>query len=108
MVLLSVNAGSSSLKVAVFNDTRSETPSESLSIEGIGSAHAALVPNGEFGNKGTEHSKIKNFDEAAEHAKAWLSEKMGIQPKDIQAIGHRVVHGGARYHSAVPEEKRDV
>ena len=100
MVLLSVNAGSSSLKVAVFNDARSETPSESLSIEGIGSAHAALVPNGEFGNKGTEHSKIKNFDEAAEHAKAWLSEKMGIQPKDIQAIGHRVVHGGARYHSA--------
>ena len=102
MVLLSINAGSSSLKVAVFNDAHAETPSESISIEGIGSAKAAIIPNGEFGNKDTTYLAIKDFDEAAEQAKKWLSEKKNIQAKDIRAIGHRVVHGGARYVEAAP------
>lgn len=104
MVLLTVNAGSSSLKVAVFNDASSEVPTKSISIEGIGSAKAALIPDGAFGSKDTEYATIKDFDEAAEHAKQWLSQKMGIDSKDITAIGHRVVHGGARYYAAAPAD----
>lgn len=100
MVLLSVNAGSSSLKVAVFNDGNIDEPTQSISIEGIGSERAAIIPNGKFGDKGTIHLKLKDFDEAVGQAKKWLSEQMNIQAKDIQAIGHRVVHGGARYHEA--------
>lgn len=100
MVLLSINAGSSSLKVSVFDRTQLNTPRASLSVEGIGTPNAALIPNGVFGSADTEHPVINTFDDAADQVKSWLSNKLDVQASDIEAIGYRVVHGGDRYKEA--------
>ncbi len=100
MVLLSINAGSSSLKVAVFDQTDLNTPRASLSVENIGTPNAALIPNGAYGSDETEHPTINSFDDAADQVKHWLSSKLDVQAEDIEAIGYRVVHGGERYKEA--------
>jgi len=100
MVLLSINSGSSSLKVAVFDETNLTTPRASLFVENIGTPQAALIPNGEYGSDATEHPVINSFDDAAAQVKQWLSEKLAVKADDIQAIGYRVVHGGDRYKEA--------
>jgi len=100
MVLLSINSGSSSLKVAVFDESNLNTPRASLFVENIGTPNAALIPNGEYGSDATEHPVINTFDDAAEQVKNWLSEKLAVKADDIQAIGYRVVHGGERYKEA--------
>ena len=81
MVLLSVNAGSSSLKVSAFDRHAPHTPSATLSIEDIGIGDA------------TPESAIMRVQQ-------WLNDELSIQPDQIEAIGHRVVHGGERYTSA--------
>lgn len=100
MVLLSINAGSSSLKVSVFDRTQLNTPRASLSVEGIGTPNAALIPDGVYGSAETEHPVIDSFDDAADQVKSWLSSKLNVQSNDIEAIGYRVVHGGERYKEA--------
>lgn len=100
MVLLSINAGSSSLKVAVFDQTDLNNPRASLSVENIGTPNAALIPNGAYGSNETEHPTINSFEDAAEEVKNWLSTKLDVQAEDIEAIGYRVVHGGERYKEA--------
>ena len=77
MALLSVNAGSSSLKVSVYDRDSLESPLDSLSLEEIPPTLDAL--------RG-----------AVEQVQQWLDEKQIT----IEAIGHRVVHGGDRYSSA--------
>lgn len=100
MVLLSINAGSSSLKVSVFDRTQLNSPRASLSVEGIGTPNAALIPDGVYGSDQTEHPVIDSFDDAADQVKSWLSSKLNVQAADIEAIGYRVVHGGERYKEA--------
>ena len=100
MTLLSINAGSSSLKVAVFDDNQLEVPQFSLNVEGIGTETATLVPNGEFGDPDTQTLPILTTAEAAEAVRQWLEEKHSIGPNSIKAIGHRIVHGGAKYTKA--------
>ena len=100
MVLLSINAGSSSLKVSVFDRTQLNTPRASLSVEGIGTPNAALIPNGAYGSDETQHPTIDTFDDAADQVKSWLSSKLDVQSSDIEVIGYRVVHGGERYKEA--------
>lgn len=80
-MLLTVNAGSSSLKVAVFDRLQPNTPQNSLSIENIG-------------------TEIASPKAAVELVKKWLDEELGIQQQDIEAVGHRVVHGGQKYTAA--------
>lgn len=81
MVLLSVNAGSSSLKVSVYTPGSLETPTASLSVEGIG-------------------TEIESPQVAVEQVKKWLTEELSIHPADVEGVGHRVVHGGEKYTSA--------
>jgi len=100
MVLLSINAGSSSLKVSVFDQSQLNTPRASLFVEGIGTPNAALIPDGVYGSDETEHPVIDTFDDAADQVKSWLSSKLNVQSSDIEAIGYRVVHGGERYKEA--------
>lgn len=82
MALLTVNAGSSSLKVSVFNRANLHTPFATLSLEEIG-------------------TKIASPEAAAEQVQSWLNNELSIAPADIEAVGHRVVHGGNKYASAV-------
>lgn len=100
MALLSVNAGSSSLKVAVFDDNDLQNPQFSLNVEGIGTEKATLVPNGQFGHPDTQVRPLYTTEEAAEAVRQWLAETHDIGPNSIGAIGHRIVHGGAKYTSA--------
>lgn len=100
MVLLSVNAGSSSLKVAVFEDSNPEAPLFSVSVEEIGSEEARLAPEGKFGGPDTQVMPIKDVHEAASIVQHWLQNERGVQLDDVKAIGYRVVHGGERYHQA--------
>ncbi len=79
VIILSVNAGSSSLKVSVFEQANLTTPKDTLSIEGI---------------------DISQYQEAIQRVTTWLTDELSIQPQDIEAIGHRVVHGGEQYSNA--------
>jgi acetate kinase len=83
MVLLSVNAGSSSVKVSVFDRADLSAAQASFAVENIGTSGETM-------------------ESATDKVKQWLSGDLSIQPDDIEAIGHRVVHGGERYTSAAP------
>ena len=78
MVLLSVNAGSSSLKVSVFDRKSLDTPRDSFAVENIGVSDE------------TQESATKRIQQ-------WISDELLIRPQEIEAIGHRVVHGGEIY-----------
>lgn len=88
MVVLSVNAGSSSLKVSVFETDQLDVPKDSLSLEGIGVTNTTVV------------GAPASFEEAVQRVGTWLSTNLGIHPGDVEAIGYRVVHGGERYAAA--------
>lgn len=100
MTLLSINAGSSSLKVAVFDETQPEQPVTSLSVEGIGTENSCLIPEGTFGSDDTRRVPIETPEVAAELVKQWLTEEKGLDPSHIHAIGYRIVHGGERFKAA--------
>lgn len=82
-MLLTVNAGSSSLKVSVFDRDDLSSPRASTAIENLSLSSDSL-------------------QEAISHINRWLQEELSIQTQEIEAIGHRVVHGGERYASAQP------
>jgi len=83
MVLLSVNAGSSSLKVSVFDADRPFEARATHAIENIGSA-----------------TSVDTLENAVIAVEQWLTNECNIRGDDIEAVGHRVVHGGERYSSA--------
>lgn len=98
MTVLSVNAGSSSLKVALFDDASLDTPTTSLAIEGIGSNQATLVLHNDQST--AIQVTADTADDAAQVVKKYLTNELAINPDSITAIGYRVVHGGAKYTSA--------
>jgi acetate kinase len=81
MAVLSVNAGSSSLKVSVFDQNNYAYSRASLSIEDI-----AATPEAS--------------QQAVYQVQQWLRDEVSIHESDITAVGHRVVHGGEKYSSA--------
>ncbi len=97
---LTVNAGSSSLKVSVYTLETDSSPSVSVAIEGIGTFDAYLIPNGEYGQPSVLTVAAANHTKAAELVIKWLEAK-GVDISQIEGIGHRVVHGGERYSEAV-------
>lgn len=100
MVLLSVNAGSSSLKVSVFDRTDISSPRAALFVEGIGTQNATLIPNGQYNGDNVKTLPIATFTDAADQIKQWLSSALSINTGDVEAIGYRVVHGGEHYKEA--------
>jgi acetate kinase len=82
MVVLSVNAGSSSLKVSVFDRNDPALARASFAVEDI---------------EPTSHAT----QTAVKQVQQWLQDKLSLSIKDVEAIGHRVVHGGEKYDSAV-------
>lgn len=77
MALLSINAGSSSLKVAVFDDNQLEVPRTSVSIE-----------------------EIETYENAVVLVEKWLETEALTKDDTVNAIGYRVVHGGTRFEAA--------
>jgi acetate kinase len=96
--LLTLNAGSSSIKFGLF-DADTLEPLVHGQIESLGEAaafRACLVAAGR-----DERHRWEAADSPADHAQAlhWLLEWIGqrITGRRIAAVGHRVVHGGLRH-----------
>lgn len=90
--LLTVNAGSSSLKFDVFN---SETLERQASA-----AVTNLGPTAQLTSAGDNRGVVaNNHDQAAEVLTSWLEPQLA--GGRIRAIGHRLVHGGPHYSQSV-------
>lgn len=98
--ILTVNAGSSSLKFAVFDSLRPPTRIASGKIEKSGRNEARWAVSESVG--GTAEARDVDLNErgsASAFLLEWCERRVGLAA--IAAVGHRVVHGGSRY--SLPE-----
>lgn len=100
MKVLSVNAGSSSLKFQMY-----EMPEEKVLISGV---FERIGIDGSFytikynGEKLKREVRLKTHVDAVEYLVEELIKNDVIKQLDeIKAIGHRIVHGGAKYNKSV-------
>ena len=100
MKILSVNAGSSSLKFRLY-----EMPEENLLISGV---FERIGIEGSFYTIKYNGEKIKKEVELKDHKDAFnylvnelLENKVVTSLEEIKGIGHRAVQGGALYNKAV-------
>ncbi len=97
--ILTINAGSSSIKFALFelNGGLARHPTLSGQIDGIG-AEARLVARNAAGQRFPEVPLAAGIQHAAafDELLRWLAEHDG-NDWQIGAVGHRVVHGGELY-----------
>ena len=95
--VLVLNAGSSSLKFAVFPGTGPLIPVAAGVIERIGSAGATLMVKPAEGGAAERSGLV-----AADHVSALAALLPRLTPvtgpAGFGAVGHRVVHGGPNYH----------
>ncbi len=110
MNILVLNVGSSSLKFRLFriNALRPLSESEDVlaggRIERIGSPEAQLTLR--YGNSGTLQRRNTGAESVSEAAQEILqliaaSSATDEQPFTVDAIGHRIVHGGSRFFEPV-------
>ena len=100
MKLLSVNAGSSSLKFRLF-----EMPEEKVIMKGLferigfdGASYEIKMNDKKIEKK----VELKDHNDAVKYLVEELLENKVIESLDeLEAIGHRVVHGGSKYSSSV-------
>jgi acetate kinase len=96
--VLVLNAGSSSLKYAVVDpDAGVETVRGH--VDRIGSAEASVTQTGTGGS--TDRRVDAASHDAALQVMTDLLHESGIGGRDLSAVGHRVVHGGARFTAPV-------
>src|SRR6516225_5229742 len=99
-LVLALNAGSSSLKFALFRNVLPLTRMFSGGVDRIGLEKSTFVLKGSDGQK-IESGEISapNHVEAVEHLGQRLRRLTGKSTANIgvDGIGHRVVHGGPRY-----------
>lgn len=89
MKILIINAGSSSLKFELFESRRAKSKNSATKNK------LKSLFKGHFDNHG---KPIKNFRAQIEKAlRMLIAKKMLKNPAEINAIGHRVVHGGTLY-----------
>ena len=100
--LLTINAGSSSLKFSLFetSDDRTLTPKLTGEVEEIGKAAHLKVTDDQRRTLADESTKAVNHHEALAAVQDWLG-SWSKQAVRISAVGHRLVHGGERYRLPV-------
>lgn len=97
--ILTINAGSSSIKFALFPLLK-PIPEQAVvvgQIDGIGAAETKLVAKDDQGQKIANEALAggANHQQAFDHLLKWfMAHEAGWT---IAAVGHRVVHGGERY-----------
>jgi len=96
--ILVLNAGSSSLKFAVFEHLR---PVLKGQISGIGTSARFEATN----TPAHDLPEISTLPEAQAFLTKWLK-KQGHRVNHFSAIGHRIVHGGSRYVSPIRVDDR--
>jgi acetate kinase len=104
--ILVLNVGSSSLKFQLIDTDQSAIDANRDrrlargQIERIG-GEALLTLQAGSAEPSRRTAHIRNHAEAVEHVIAWMADgESGVDIKsmsDIQAVGHRVVHGGERF-----------
>ena len=102
MKILTLNAGSSSLKYQLI-DMEGRNALASGNFERIGSDNS-FVTHKVNGEKIKLQKAVKDHQEALEFVMSLLTdEKYNTikSLKEIDAIGHRIVHGGAKYNQSV-------
>jgi acetate kinase len=94
--ILTINGGSSSLKFAVF--AMGETPQRVLSgrVERVGQGDSRLVVTGADGGRG-EDVEVEAPDQATAAGLVIERVERACGRSAVEAIGHRVVHGGSRF-----------
>lgn len=92
--ILTINSGSSSLKIALFLMGKNETLELSAHIERIGlSAGQLSIKDGEGRTIAEEHLHLPNHDTALIRFLKWLRKRKA----HLDAVGHRIVQGGLNY-----------
>ena len=95
---LVLNAGSSSLKFCVYRAANAEWQIETRGqIDGIGTSPKFTAKNGQGEKIADERldGRVTDARTALDSLAAWLRERH--RGARVLAVGHRVVHGGARY-----------
>ena len=94
---LVLNAGSSSLKFSVFQrpDGQSWRLEARGQIEGIGVSPRLTVKDSTGETLANQDADVRDGGEAVNALAAWLRSKYG--GSRVLGVGHRVVHGGARF-----------
>ena len=105
MTILTVNTGSSSLKFAVYaaDDLANETAVLTGAVQGL-QASGPLTLSWRFRDQGGQQLNIDNtFDNPFQNALSALQRLLQQQLPGLplQAVAHRVVHGGEAYRQAV-------
>lgn len=99
MKILAVNAGSSSLKVSLY-EMQQESLMINIVFERIGLAKTFYIIN----YQGKKEKKECFFPDHGAAVKIFLTELINLNVikdiKEIKGIGHRVVHGGPKYKEA--------
>jgi acetate kinase len=99
--ILTINAGSSSIKFALFElaNPLSEKASIAGQIDGIGTDAIHLVAKNSAGQRIADQAvpggAATNHQQAFDHLLQWFTSQEGSG--QIVAVGHRVVHGGDAY-----------
>lgn len=98
--VLAINAGSSSIKFALFD--AGPPPRRSLrgTLDRIGTGDASLTVQIEDGRQeSVEQFGSLDRRAAVQRLSGWLDQRVGLGT--IGAIGHRLVHGGPRYGAPI-------
>lgn len=95
-VILAINAGSSTIKFALFPAGPAPQRVFEGCVEGIGSVSGCFSASGPAAEDTfARHFGIPERFNAAHVLMDWLGER--VEPAALTAIGHRVVHGGPSY-----------
>jgi acetate kinase len=110
--ILVINAGSSSLKFTMFH-MRDEAVRAKGIVERIGLREPFLKYERHDGRRLVENQQIANHDEALRVVCAKLTDpEYGVLKdlSEVEAIGHRVVHGGEKFHDStvITDEVKDI
>jgi acetate kinase len=90
--ILTINGGSSSIKIAVYKSVAAPERIISCQLERIGSSNPVLVfTDPDNLQKKSESVKASNMTEAVDVLINWLDKKNSFE--NLAAIGHRIVHG---------------
>jgi acetate kinase len=104
MSILVINAGSSSLKFGLFDAEAQQTLATGLIDWRVDPRQAELVIHPSEGEPIRSRESVADHRSAVLHAVRKLTAIRGAQggaTEAITAVGHRVVHGGARFHEPV-------
>lgn len=98
--VLVLNAGSSSLKYSLVDADSGEEPSSGV-VEQIGESSGVLSHVAPSGKQRSERAFASHEDALRAVLDAFAEHGPSLDDVALRAVGHRVVHGGARFSSPV-------